>query len=96
MFLFHQRQHRQDTLLFHPSSTLVFQLLPPNLWRSEQHPLPYSLRHRPGPLLPTDARRRPKTQVPKTGTHPLAILSCPPRTTDEDERLGSQLEYIHE
>ncbi|KAI3485088.1 hypothetical protein L1887_51762 [Cichorium endivia] len=54
--------------------TLLLQLVPADLWREARHPVPDPVRHRPGPLLPPDARRGLATQIPQAVPDPLQVL----------------------
>lgn len=58
-----QRQHRQDPLRLHPSRSRILQLLPSDLRLAIKCFLLNPLRHRPRSLLPTNSRRRSKTQI---------------------------------
>ena len=51
---------------------------------------------RPGSLLPPHARCRPEVAVPQAGSATRKILSRSAGSADKDERVGRQLEHIHE
>jgi len=93
---FFQGQHWQSALCCYSSGTRLFELLPPDLWNCNRHPLPHSLRHRPRPLFPTHSRHLTKDKASQTRPHPLEILPCPTRPSDENECKRCQQQHFHD
>lgn len=95
-FSLHQRQHRKEPLRSHPSRTILLKLFSPDLRHPVTHPLPHTLRDRPGSVLQADSRRREPAQVSQTSPHPLQVFPCSPRIPDQDVCLCKRQQHLHD